>query len=161
MSVVRLLRVDGLSVHVRGVDMVDGTPALDLKPYVAAADSIPDAGAGWLTAPDPIAPFEVTWSDHALEQATWLRVAHGVDLVTRVDRTLALGPEPHPYRRIQRDSRGLRLAVKDWRVRFDVEEGRRIRVVAIETGYREQQLEAGTVEGIEAHRQFRSRFRQG
>lgn len=31
----RLLRVDGLDVHVQGLDAVDGTPVLDLKPYLA------------------------------------------------------------------------------------------------------------------------------
>ncbi|MEU6890215.1 TrmO family methyltransferase [Streptomyces sp. NPDC046557] len=31
----RLLRVDGLDVHVRGLDAVDGTPVLDIKPYMS------------------------------------------------------------------------------------------------------------------------------
>ncbi|GGR31640.1 tRNA (N6-threonylcarbamoyladenosine(37)-N6)-methyltransferase TrmO [Streptomyces cinereoruber] len=31
----RLLRVDGLDVHVQGLDAVDGTPVLDIKPYMA------------------------------------------------------------------------------------------------------------------------------
>ncbi|MGA5063836.1 SAM-dependent methyltransferase [Streptomyces exfoliatus] len=31
----RLLRTDGLDVHVRGLDAVDGTPVLDIKPYMA------------------------------------------------------------------------------------------------------------------------------
>jgi tRNA-Thr(GGU) m(6)t(6)A37 methyltransferase TsaA len=30
----RLLRVDGLEVHVQGLDAVDGTPVLDIKPYM-------------------------------------------------------------------------------------------------------------------------------
>src|SRR5882724_5480274 len=35
MSVVRLEKVDGLILHIRDADMLDGTPVLDLKPYVA------------------------------------------------------------------------------------------------------------------------------
>lgn len=31
----RLLRLDGLDIHVQGLDAVDGTPVLDLKPYMA------------------------------------------------------------------------------------------------------------------------------
>jgi tRNA-Thr(GGU) m(6)t(6)A37 methyltransferase TsaA len=50
MSCVRLLRVDGPALHVAGVDMVDGSPLLDLKPYVPAFDAFPEAGAGWLDA---------------------------------------------------------------------------------------------------------------
>jgi len=160
MSVVRLVRVEGLSVHVRGVDMVDGTPVLDLKPYVATADAIPDARAGWLTTPDPIAPYEVAWSDLAREQAAWLVTAHGVDLVTPVERTLALGPEPHAYRRIRRDAVGAVLAVKDWRVRFEAaEEGRQVRVTRIETGYRDRQLAEGTTPGLTPHRELLERYR--
>jgi tRNA-Thr(GGU) m(6)t(6)A37 methyltransferase TsaA len=48
MSVVRLLQVQGLMVRVRGLDMLDGTPVLDLKPYIPYADSIPGAKAGWV-----------------------------------------------------------------------------------------------------------------
>jgi tRNA-Thr(GGU) m(6)t(6)A37 methyltransferase TsaA len=152
MSVVKLLRVEGLTVHVRGVDMIDGTPVLDLKPYVASADSLPDAGTGWLGAPDPVAPFEVVWADRARDEAAWLKEVHGVDLVTPVERTLALGPEPHAYRRIRKEADGgLRLAVKDWRVRFVAEEGRRVRVLGIETGYRVAELGK---EGLGVHREF-------
>jgi len=48
MSVVRLERVDGLILHIRDADMLDGTPVLDLKPYVAYTDAHPSAGTGWL-----------------------------------------------------------------------------------------------------------------
>ena len=35
-------------MHVRGIDLLDGTPVLDIKPYVPYADAFPDAKAGWL-----------------------------------------------------------------------------------------------------------------
>jgi tRNA-Thr(GGU) m(6)t(6)A37 methyltransferase TsaA len=35
-------------VHVRGIDLLDMTPILDLKPYLPAIDAWPDAGHGWL-----------------------------------------------------------------------------------------------------------------
>lgn len=35
-------------VRVRGIDLLDGTPILDLKPYLPMLDSFPDAGHGWL-----------------------------------------------------------------------------------------------------------------
>lgn len=37
-SVVRLIRIDGHKVHVRGLDCVDGTPLLDIKPAVSRPD---------------------------------------------------------------------------------------------------------------------------
>ncbi len=141
MSVVKLVRVDGLSIHVRGVDMIDGTPVLDIKPYVPAADAFPEARSGWLTSPDPLPPFAVTWSELAREQTAFLLSTYEIDLMTPIERVLVLGPEPHPYRRIRKDARGSELAVKEWRVRFVAAEGeRRVTVTAVGSGYREAQL---------------------
>jgi tRNA-Thr(GGU) m(6)t(6)A37 methyltransferase TsaA len=47
MSVVRLLEVEGAKLSVVGLDCLDGTPLLDLKPYFASTDSVPDAVVGW------------------------------------------------------------------------------------------------------------------
>jgi tRNA-Thr(GGU) m(6)t(6)A37 methyltransferase TsaA len=47
LSVARLLRVDGNKLTVRGLDCLDGTPLLDLKPYFASTDAVPDASVGW------------------------------------------------------------------------------------------------------------------
>jgi len=48
LTVVQLLRREGRALRVRGVDMLDGTPILDIKPYLS---SIPQdqLGRGWLT----------------------------------------------------------------------------------------------------------------
>ncbi|HWW34493.1 MAG TPA: TrmO family methyltransferase, partial [Xanthobacteraceae bacterium] len=46
-SVVRLLNTHCNELSVVGLDCVDGTPLLDLKPYFAATDSVPDASVGW------------------------------------------------------------------------------------------------------------------
>jgi tRNA-Thr(GGU) m(6)t(6)A37 methyltransferase TsaA len=50
LSAARLLRVDRLHLHVERVDLLDGTPILDIKPYVPYADAFPDAEAGWVDA---------------------------------------------------------------------------------------------------------------
>jgi tRNA-Thr(GGU) m(6)t(6)A37 methyltransferase TsaA len=46
-SVVRLLKVDGNKLSVVGLDCLDNTPLLDLKPYFASTDAAPDAVVGW------------------------------------------------------------------------------------------------------------------
>jgi len=46
-SVARLVRVDGNELSVVGLDCLDDTPLLDLKPYFASTDSVPDASVGW------------------------------------------------------------------------------------------------------------------
>ena len=47
MSVVRLLCVDGNRLSVVGLDCLDGTPLLDIKPYFSSTDSVPEAVVGW------------------------------------------------------------------------------------------------------------------
>ncbi len=48
LSLVRLDKIDGSVLHIRDVDMVDGTPLLDIKPYVPALDSRRQVKIGWL-----------------------------------------------------------------------------------------------------------------
>jgi tRNA-Thr(GGU) m(6)t(6)A37 methyltransferase TsaA len=48
MTVVSLLRREGAVLHVAGLDAFDGTPVLDLKPYLPGVDRIEDATEGWL-----------------------------------------------------------------------------------------------------------------
>lgn len=50
MSVVRLDRIQDCVLYIRGVDMLDGTPLLDIKPYVPAFDSPAEVRTGWLEA---------------------------------------------------------------------------------------------------------------
>jgi tRNA-Thr(GGU) m(6)t(6)A37 methyltransferase TsaA len=47
LSAVRLLGIDGLKLRFADVDMLDGTPLLDIKPYVPEFDSFPASRAGW------------------------------------------------------------------------------------------------------------------
>jgi tRNA-Thr(GGU) m(6)t(6)A37 methyltransferase TsaA len=46
-SVARLVRVEGNALYVVGVDCLDDTPLLDIKPYFASTDSVPNAVVGW------------------------------------------------------------------------------------------------------------------
>ena len=46
-SVARLVRIEDNKLFVVGLDCVDDTPLLDLKPYFASTDSVPEASVGW------------------------------------------------------------------------------------------------------------------
>lgn len=56
LSCVELVRIEGCSLFVRGIDLLDGTPILDVKPYLPYADAFPNARAGWV---DSIPPDEL------------------------------------------------------------------------------------------------------
>ncbi len=163
LSAVRLERVDGLTLHVLDVDMLDGTPVLDIKPYVAYTDAIPDASSGWLDdaarpeAADPVPAHAIAWTELAASQAAWVETQTGLPLRARAEQTLRLGPEPHPYRRIRRDGDAGTLAVKEWRLRFVVQPGC-ITVQSVRSGFRATQLAgAGAAVAapvLAAHREF-------
>jgi tRNA (Thr-GGU) A37 N-methylase len=44
---VRLIGVEGNRLSVVGLDCLDATPLIDLKPYFASTDAVPDAVVGW------------------------------------------------------------------------------------------------------------------
>ena len=48
LSIVRLLSIDGCTLHIQDLDLVDGTPLLDIKPFVPSFDCRPEATSGWL-----------------------------------------------------------------------------------------------------------------
>lgn len=96
-SAVKISKLDlenpeGPQIEVEGIDLIDGTPVLDIKPYITYADSIPDANSGW--ASEPIPRYPVSWSLEALED---LKQLHG-DLVPQVQKmiteVLELDPRP-------------------------------------------------------------------
>ena len=48
LSIVKLVRIDGNVVHVENLDVLDGTPLLDIKPYVPEFDERAAVRVGWL-----------------------------------------------------------------------------------------------------------------
>lgn len=120
MTTARLERVEGRTLHVRELDLLDGTPILDVKPYVPYADAFPEASSGWLERPpDPKPAHVVEWSEAARVKLELL-ASLGVTLAPEVEQALALGLAPHPYRRIRGKGAQRTLALKDWRVDFEV-----------------------------------------
>jgi len=175
LSAVRLERIEGLTLHIRDVDLVDGTPVLDIKPYVPYTDAYPDAATGWLhdealagqrtvggsTPPDPIAAYTVHFEPVAEEQAAWIEARTGFALRGRIMATLMLGPQPHAYRRIRRDGSDYRLKVKEWRVQFALTQ-REVRVLAISSGYRPAEIAKSAGRGedpLAVHRDFRAAWK--
>lgn len=166
LSVVELVRVEGLTLHVRDVDMIDGTPLLDVKPYLPYTDARTSDRTGWLGEPggaaavDPDSGFDVEFAPLAEEQLAWLGVA-GTELRARLTSALALGPQPHAYRRIRREGDAFKIALKAWRAWFVVR-GRSITVQRLASGYRVRELlGAGDDDPLAEHRRFVERWGTG
>lgn len=102
----------GPILHLGGVDVLDGTPVYDIKPYVPYADCLVEAQAGYATRPET--PLSVRFDPEVERQLA--EHEHGTSLRTLALEVLATDPRPAHERR-QRDH-SLRLYHCDlhWRV---------------------------------------------
>ena len=110
LSSVRLLRIEaGPVLVVAAADLVDGTPILDIKPYIAYADAHPQARSGF--APQAPQPLRGIVDDHGLLRQ--LPVSHR----EAIEASLLQDPRPH----YQNDSNRLYVMQFDrWKVSFRV-----------------------------------------
>ncbi|MEC8886264.1 MAG: tRNA (N6-threonylcarbamoyladenosine(37)-N6)-methyltransferase TrmO [Pseudomonadota bacterium] len=98
LSVVQFLEVkkveNELRLYVQGADILSGTPIVDIKPYLAYADAIPDAMSGY--APDAPQILEVIWSDDALLQKQKLinEKVCTEQILQELEQVLAQNPKP-------------------------------------------------------------------
>ncbi|WP_263264017.1 tRNA (N6-threonylcarbamoyladenosine(37)-N6)-methyltransferase TrmO [Pseudomonas sp. RIT-PI-S] len=91
-SVVRLERAEPGKLWLSGIDLLDGTPVIDIKPYVPYADHVP--GAINRLADAPPALVAVGWSEPALQQAHQHAHRLGEPLVELIEQCLAQDPRP-------------------------------------------------------------------
>lgn len=126
-SVVRLEGVEAGRLLLSGIDLLDGTPVLDIKPYVPYADSIGDASNQMASdAPEPIA---VTWSETALPQAHAHALRLGEPLVELIEQCLA--QDPRPAYQIPPAERVYGVKFWDVQVRWHYPQPDRIRVLEV------------------------------
>lgn len=91
-SAVHLDRVAPGRLWISGIDLLDGTPVLDIKPYVPYADSLPMAHNAIADhAPDLIS---VNWQTSALQQASQHAQRLEQPLVALIEQCLAQDPRP-------------------------------------------------------------------
>ncbi|WP_313089364.1 tRNA (N6-threonylcarbamoyladenosine(37)-N6)-methyltransferase TrmO [Pseudomonas sp.] len=91
-SVVRLEGIEPGRLLLSGIDLLDGTPVLDIKPYVPYADAVADASNAMASdAPPPIA---VNWTATSLEQAQAEARRLGEPLQALIEQCLAQDPRP-------------------------------------------------------------------
>lgn len=84
---------EGLALRVRGADLLDGTPVLDIKPYVPYADAIPQARTGFATEPRT-AEWAVAFSPEARQAIAAADPDGGLHLQELIEQVLAQDPRP-------------------------------------------------------------------
>lgn len=119
LSLVPLLKVEGRILWIGDSDILNGTPILDIKPYVATSESIPDATLGWMQfLKTPATEFE--FSKLAAEQLGWLR-KNAFHLDSVIKKQLDRDPLATHSKRIRiLPGHQAVLSHRLWRIRFEV-----------------------------------------
>ncbi len=139
LSCVKLREIRGLTLIIEDFDLLDGTPILDIKPYVTHYDSIPGASTGWLPA-NPPAEFAISYEPLAENQIRWISAHQGPDLFDLIRVQLSLDPFNTKRKRITLiDDSSAILAFRTWRIEFSLE-SETVWIRIIRTGYSEEDL---------------------
>jgi hypothetical protein len=129
---VELLGLDrdgrGLALRLRGADLLDGTPVLDIKPYIPYADSLPQARGGFAQEP-PMTPWDIQFTPEALTQIAAVDPQGRRQVALLIDQMLRQDPRPgYMDRYPARDTFLMRLY--DLEVRWTLKTGV-VRVTAV------------------------------
>jgi len=124
LSVVRLEHLElnnpGVRLHFSGIDLLDGTPVLDIKPYLPYADAIPDAQYGY--APAPLAnTHTIQFEQQAAALLDSLPDAEAGQLKQLILGILRQDPRPG-YRRGQAENHRYAMQLLEYDVHWEIGE---------------------------------------
>ncbi len=132
LSVVKLERVDfeakgGAEIHISGIDILDGSPVVDIKPYLPYADRIADANSGW--AENEIPRYPVEFSELSLKKIKEKTPHTHPKLQTLIKEMVEIDPRPTSQKKampfLDPDSEGREFAFRlfDFDLRWQIQNG--------------------------------------
>ncbi|WP_416305651.1 tRNA (N6-threonylcarbamoyladenosine(37)-N6)-methyltransferase TrmO [Neptunicella sp. SCSIO 80796] len=121
MSVVELIdwqyQHNKLLLNVKGIDLLDGTPILDIKPYIPYSDAVPDAKGGF-AATEPPQNTDINFSQTAQQQLDYYQ-QHYPQLEALIRNVLAQDPRP-AYKKNNTDTQEYGMTLYDCNIRWQV-----------------------------------------
>lgn len=155
-SCVKVSKIDKLKITVEGADILDGSPILDIKPYVAYADSFPGSEPEWLKTAQK---FTIHFSEQALEQLDELEAYGLTQLRAFLQHQLEYEPTNSKKKRVKEDRSGFVIAYRTWRAFFTLND-HSLEIAKIYSGYSQQDL--STLEDPyldkDLHRNFNKKY---
>ncbi|MCW8999716.1 MAG: tRNA (N6-threonylcarbamoyladenosine(37)-N6)-methyltransferase TrmO, partial [Kangiellaceae bacterium] len=125
LSVVKLERIEqhhnGVKLHISGMDLLDGTPVLDIKPYIAYSDCIPNSTNGFAE-DKPERTMSVQFSSKA--EQVGLSFSHEYPgLILLIEEILSQDPRP-AYKKKQQNKQEYAMRLYDFDIKWQVENNR-------------------------------------
>jgi tRNA-Thr(GGU) m(6)t(6)A37 methyltransferase TsaA len=166
MSCVKLEKIEELKVFISESDILDGSPVLDIKPYLPYSDSFPDYATGWVKKDfDEI--YEVIFIPKAEAQCTWLKEEANINLFNFARLQLEFNPTDLTRKRISfveipgGNDHYFILAYRTWRIFYNIiEDEQKVYIKEIRSGYNADELVSGEdkYKDKSIHKLFRARY---
>jgi tRNA-Thr(GGU) m(6)t(6)A37 methyltransferase TsaA len=132
MSVVKLENIEQqnkqLIINISGLDFLDQTPVIDIKPYIPYSDSISGAQAGFAQQ-QPFQALLITFSKQAQEEAKKYQQVYA-DLSLFIEQVLAQDPRP-AYKKQQEDTKIYGMILYDLNILWQAQSSLEITVLSI------------------------------
>lgn len=133
-SALPLSFIRGRKIYVKNNDLLNNTPILDIKPYLAYADSIPSANEGWLEF-DKTKRFKIVFSDLFKKQISFFNTEFSELLSAFLTQQLEYEPLNKKKKRVKQLPEGTAvISYQTWRVYFSIHE-QLIVVQSLHSGY--------------------------
>lgn len=141
MTVVKILRIEGLAILVDKNDLLDGTPILDIKPYHPESDVIKGSKIEWLQSADQKSKkMKVRFSPMATGQMDFLDTRGLKELKAFAQRQLEYDPTDKTKKRVKDHKHFFTLSYRTWRIDFVIADDI-VSVLQIHSGYTTKDLD--------------------
>ncbi len=124
LSCVTLNRIEGLNIYISNSDILDGSPVLDIKPYLPWSDSFPDSKTGWAKTGERTV-YTVEFSADALSICNRIFEEDGVNLAGYARVQLTFEPWDISRKRIDLISGNeFGLTYRTWQIIYSIDESK-------------------------------------
>ncbi len=147
LSCVKLEKIDKLNIYISGSDILNGSPILDIKPYLPYSDSFENVKTGWVKNGIELI-YKVSLSEKATLQTNWLKENSKIHLVNFAKLQLEFNPMDSSRKRISNilddhlnPTNIFVLAYRTWRIVYEVnEENREVHLIEIKSCYTKTEI---------------------
>ncbi|MFA7287947.1 MAG: tRNA (N6-threonylcarbamoyladenosine(37)-N6)-methyltransferase TrmO [Melioribacteraceae bacterium] len=139
-SCVKFEKIDGLKIFISESDILDGSPILDIKPYLPYSDSFPESSTGWVRT-DIDEKYIVDFLPAAADACDWLEKNAEIKLMNFARLQLEFKPSDNTRKRVSNIGAEFELAYRTWRINYTVDEHeKKVLVKNIHSGYTLKEL---------------------
>ncbi len=161
-SCVEVDKIEGSVIYLKTCDLLDGTPVLDVKPYIPEVDAFPNVRAGWR---DQLRNeyWDIVFEEKMIAKADFLQKNGAPDMLSFCRIQLKLSPIDKTRKRITEYGGDLySIGCRTWRILFTVQaQTKQVTVKDVFSNYLPEELVEGTDDPYndkELHRRFIAMF---